>query len=516
MNEKYFLERKGERASIYLRLFLVAVFSLGIFIGVLVKNDVYKVIENYIIGVLIYSISIVLSFYSLSREKFNPYIKYYGTALELIGFVIVISGYLRFNTVQEIARGIDNVTLFGVYFLLITGATLRFSPLFSMIMGLTSTFIFTSLAIVFYFATKNAVGPGNPIGIPFIAVNTLFILAMSISTTTCTKYVRQLVEDQIKSKNQAHEQSENLTKIMGDSKYAISELYAVFNNMKDLVAGNKELNHEQSQLLDEINSIIDKSNSMMDSILKLTKEQELISEKNSNALQDLNVAMLDAEKVNHIISQKGKDALKRAEIGESELKNTVLEMENIKNISIKVSHIVSIIYGIAKQTNLLALNAAIEAARAGEQGKGFAVVADEVSKLAELAGRNANQIGDLVKEMNTATLSGVNKIQTVVTSIHDIVHGVRLIVSELIEMETKVKKEMDLIKNVLEENSKMRQMSEKLNITTQNQGSYSKEILANIQNIHSRSREIFETAEVIEENTKTLNEIAGRLNNNIK
>jgi methyl-accepting chemotaxis protein len=285
--------------------------------------------------------------------------------------------------------------------------------------------------------------------------------------------------------------------------------------MNEVVTSNKNLNHEQSQLMDEISNIIDQSNSTTHSILTLTSTQDNISEKNSISLNDLNAAMLEAERVNQIISIKGSDALKRAEAGEGELKDTVQEMENIKNISTRVSHIVSIIYGIAKQTNLLALNAAIEAARAGDQGKGFAVVADEVSKLADLAGRNASQIGELVKEMNSATLKGAGRIQSVVNSIRDIVQGIRLIVSELHEMDEKVKKEMILIKEVLNQNSEMQSMSGKLKLTSNDQGNYSKEILQNIQTIHSRSRKILQTAVVLEENTELLQTITERLNQNI-
>ena len=504
MNEKYILEKKGEKASIYLRLFLITVFSLGVIIGILVQNEVPKILGNYVIGISIYSISVLISIYSITREKYNPSLKYFGIILELIGFAIVVSGYLRFDTKEEIGRGVRSITLFGVYFLLIAGSSLRFSPRFALTTGLLTTFLFAILSLFFKHFTKNAPAPGINIDVAFVIVNSLFLLAMAITTTTCTRYVRQLAEEQIESKNKANAQSENLSKMISETKHAIKELNLVFFNMNEVVASNKGLNHEQARLMDEISRIIDHSNSNTNQMLQ-----------NSISMKDLNSAMLDAERVNKIISVKGNDALKRAEVGESELKNTVQGMENIKSISTKVSHIVTIIYGIAKQTNLLALNAAIEAARAGEQGKGFAVVADEVSKLADLAGRNASQIGELVKEMNTATLKGATRIQSVVGSIHDIVQAIRLIVSELLEMDEKVKKEMSLIKEVLNQTSEMQNVSGKLKSTSHEQGNFSREILENIQTIHQRSREILQTAGALQENTELLNHITERLNQNV-
>lgn len=66
----------------------------------------------------------------------------------------------------------------------------------------------------------------------------------------------------------------------------------------------------------------------------------------------------------------------------------------------EINKIVDAITRVAQQTNLLALNATIEAARAGEYGRGFAVVAEEVRKLAEAAGRSAEQISELAGEIS--------------------------------------------------------------------------------------------------------------------
>jgi hypothetical protein len=63
----------------------------------------------------------------------------------------------------------------------------------------------------------------------------------------------------------------------------------------------------------------------------------------------------------------------------------------------EIEGILGAINDIADQTNLLALNAAIEAARAGDAGRGFAVVADEVRRLAERSKTSAAQIAKLVE-----------------------------------------------------------------------------------------------------------------------
>ncbi|WP_245864500.1 methyl-accepting chemotaxis protein [Paenibacillus donghaensis] len=86
-------------------------------------------------------------------------------------------------------------------------------------------------------------------------------------------------------------------------------------------------------------------------------------------------------------------------------------LQQVNELSDKVSAIIGTINAIARQTNLLALNAAIEAARAGEHGKGFSVVAGEVRKLSDETHTRSTEISVLVQDMVAQTERAVTAMR---------------------------------------------------------------------------------------------------------
>ena len=117
------------------------------------------------------------------------------------------------------------------------------------------------------------------------------------------------------------------------------------------------------------------------------------------------------------VSNVEKSLTKMGEIKENTdiTADSVLKLEDKAN---EIGGIVGAITKISEQTNLLALNAAIEAARAGEAGKGFAVVAQEIRGLAEESRKAAENINNIVEEIQRQTRQAaekMNKTSEVVT-----------------------------------------------------------------------------------------------------
>ncbi len=116
----------------------------------------------------------------------------------------------------------------------------------------------------------------------------------------------------------------------------------------------------------------------------------------ASAVDGSNAARLAGEKVRKVFSR---------------IEDASKEVFRFGEKTQEISKIVDAITQVAQQTNLLALNATIEAARAGEYGRGFAVVAEEVRKLADTAGKSAEQISRLARDISQQSFAVVSAMK---------------------------------------------------------------------------------------------------------
>lgn len=184
----------------------------------------------------------------------------------------------------------------------------------------------------------------------------------------------------------------------------------------DLTGSGQQLEHDSenvSHAVQEVVSAIEELSANIKAIAKNINIQAASVSENNQA-SDLMSKQLKkiAENTENLTSltlmsrqvvKDGKESVIEASNGMKEIDSSIATTtETIQELfqrASAISHIVEVINNISEQTNLLSLNASIEAARAGQQGLGFGVVATEVRKLSEKTTQSAENIADLINNV---------------------------------------------------------------------------------------------------------------------
>lgn len=187
----------------------------------------------------------------------------------------------------------------------------------------------------------------------------------------------------------------------------------------------------------------------------------------------------------------------------------------INELNEKTKHIGTIldaISAISVQTNLLALNASIEAARAGEHGRGFAVVAEEIRKLAEESARAADEVRDIVTNIQVdskktvdsmSEMKAISKEQTM--AVDEVNSSFETISSSIDDISKQIDRISDSVKLLNVDKDSIVESIENISAVSEETAAASEEVTASMEQQTIAVEEVAKAAE-------KLNEIACELN----
>ena len=243
------------------------------------------------------------------------------------------------------------------------------------------------------------------------------------------------------------------------------ETNASMEGVKASIDQISALSESNSAALEVCNSGIDEMSAGADTVARSATDSAAFIAQTTNAS---NKAI---QTVDSVISGM-RNVNNNSKESEAKTRQLVTSVEN-------VSSFVSVITGIADQTNLLALNAAIEAARAGEVGRGFAVVAEEVRKLAEESARAAQNVNEIIAELQKGAHD----------SIDTTTEAARVLEATLIQAEA-AQKELDVaLKQMNQANDSIQNIA----AVAEEQAASSKEVASAIDNATKSTVEMVST-----------------------
>ena len=190
-------------------------------------------------------------------------------------------------------------------------------------------------------------------------------------------------------------QTESLTR-------AYTEIRSLVSNLSETSIGLSSASTESAASLEETAASLAEMTAMVQKNSESALQTSNTANQSESNAKKGKTAMLDMVNAIKDISSSNDTIMKQ--IDESNQ-----EISDIVKVIAEIGEKTKVINDIVFQTKLLSFNASVEAARAGEHGKGFAVVAEEVGNLAEMSGKAAKEISNLLD-------NSIHKVEDIVTN----------------------------------------------------------------------------------------------------
>lgn len=418
-------------------------------------------------------------FYKIDKE--SPMIKH----LVAIGFAVFYT-YILFTTVH----GMVFVFVIPMILMISIYNDIRYSVLINIgtcVESLIVTIVGAQTGKFGYMGNDSAV----------IQVVIMFLIA--IYSVMVSKTINENTTQKVTHAKEAQEKTEellqNISAMSEKLKTGIEEIHGEISTLKDSAEITRTAMQEVSAGSMETATVVQKQLLQTETIQSRVDEVDDASQKISYNME----ATLQAlENGNQNVEALVNEVETSVQNGE----NVAKKLENLDGYISEMHSIVEMIGGIANQTSMLALNASIEAARAGEAGRGFAVVASEITGMSSKTKEATENITRLITDVSNAIEEVVVVIRRMIQGIYEEKEGAGQVTESFLGIRENTFSIRDYVNALTDDVVNLKEANHVISDSIQTISAVSEEVSA-----HSG-----ETLRAEEENGKTLNRIADRMN----
>lgn len=299
-----------------------------------------------------------------------------------------------------------------------------------------------------------------------------------------------------------------LTEIIGTVKDQSEKLNAASAYLQDKA---EQSSGNVSQVEKAVDEIADGATNQASETQRATENVILIG----NMVEETN---MEVEKMNEnaqMMQQLGQDAfttLKELDEINKQAKESIDiiygQTHTTYESAQKIREATQLITNIAEETNLLSLNASIEAARAGEQGRGFAVVASQIQKLAEQSNDSARQIDEIIAALISDSEKAVSTMDVVKEVMEKQSRNVQTTDEKFEQVMAGIDDSINRVTTIADKTEKMDEARVNVVDIVQNLTAISEENAASTEETSASMTEVGNIIADMAENAAALNEIA--------